>query len=572
MSTPSSPRPTLREFVDFFGASTVWYIVAGAAAGVGLFTVEVAFAYALQLFLQTIGVMPGASLRLPLSLPAPTLHVVLAAVFGLGAIRSLLLWVFISSQGLADEGTRRHQRSHILGWALNAGSASLSDVTTLFNAQSIAAGQTVFAVQSLAVQLTSAFLLSITLLVMAPRVTLTLAAALLVLVPPLRWADRRTNAAGARARVEWERLSRILIVSIKNLLFLQIYGTQDLERERGQHSLENFHSGVRVYYVMSGFKFALPQICGLLLVCLVALAGKRSGLESGLLVTYFYLFLRLMQTFALVNQFVSMAAVYWPQAKPLLAWWRLRRDEFVPAAPRGRVQAGEAAGPATPVGWRFDGVSYAYPNADVSAVSGLSFSIPAGTAAAITGASGSGKSTILNLLLGVLRPTRGAVVVTGGPGGDRSIGDSRAELLRGVGYVGPESFLIEGTVRENLLYGLHRTPADEEIFEALDLAQCGFIRELPRGLEHLLTEQGQGLSAGQKQRLTLARALLKNPRVLILDEATANLDRATEALLVETLKSLKGRMTIITATHSQAMLAIADQRIQLEPAAKALES
>jgi ABC-type bacteriocin/lantibiotic exporter with double-glycine peptidase domain len=90
------------------------------------------------------------------------------------------------------------------------------------------------------------------------------------------------------------------------------------------------------------------------------------------------------------------------------------------------------------------------------------------------------------------------------------------------------------------------------------------VRELPRGLDHALTDQGQGLSAGQKQRLSLARALLKDPAVLVLDEPTANLDDDTEARLVETLRTLKGRMTIVAATHSAAVMAVADRRIRLD--------
>ena len=94
---------------------------------------------------------------------------------------------------------------------------------------------------------------------------------------------------------------------------------------------------------------------------------------------------------------------------------------------------------------------------------------------------------------------------------------------------------------------------------ALNLANCAFVSRLDKGLEHGLTEQGEGLSAGQKQRLALARALLRKPNVLILDEATSNLDIHSEESLVKTFEQLKGKVTIIAVTHREALLRIADQ-------------
>jgi len=146
---------------------------------------------------------------------------------------------------------------------------------------------------------------------------------------------------------------------------------------------------------------------------------------------------------------------------------------------------------------------------------------------------------------------------------------SRAKLLQTVGYVGPEPFLFDGTIRENLLYALSgRLPDDAQIFAAMDKAECGFVRELSLGLDHPLTEQGLGLSAGQKQRLGLARALLRDPKVLVLDEATANLDFETERRLVETLGDLKGRMTLLIVTHRPALRAIGDLCLELSAGVK----
>ncbi|MDE2489557.1 MAG: ABC transporter ATP-binding protein [Elusimicrobia bacterium] len=562
--TPS-PSNRLRRIARFLGPRTVRLLAIGVAAGIGIFAAEVSFAYALQLFLTTIGVMPATSLRLPIRIPPLGLATVLEIVCFLGVFRSILYWTQFALQGIAEEEARNRQRRLLLSWALNSESSSLSDVTTLFNARTNSMGTVVSSLQTLAVQLSAGLFIGINLLIMSPRVTISLAISLMILVPPLRWADRVTKTAGERLNSAWDRLSRNLIVGIKNLLLLQVYGTQDLEIARADGHLAVYKKEYGRFQLISGFKYGLPQVAGLILVCIVAMASRRAELTSGALITYFYLFLRLMQTFAVANQSVSSIIVYWPQARELMMWWE-KHAHTVPAlrAAHPDIKPFDA-----PVGWRLNGVEFSYPEARTPALSSTTIEVRPGTAAVITGPSGSGKSTLLSILLGALAPTKGAIQILDESGNPRPLAERRAALLRSVGYVGPESFILEGSVRENLVYGLERTPSDDELFRALDRAQCQFIREMPRGLDHRLTEQGQGLSAGQKQRLALARALLKNPRVLVLDEATANLDAATEARLLETLRKLKGAMTIIAATHRPALLALADKRVELESSAAA---
>jgi ABC-type multidrug transport system fused ATPase/permease subunit len=214
------------------------------------------------------------------------------------------------------------------------------------------------------------------------------------------------------------------------------------------------------------------------------------------------------------------------------------------------------------VGWRLSGLRFGFPEASGPVFTGFDLAVKPGSFTVLIGPSGCGKSTLIGLLLGVVSPQSGSVEVLDGTSA-AALSTLRPRLLRSVGYVGPESFLIEGTLRDNLLYGLGREPSSEEILLALRQAECDFVASLPLGLSHQLTEQGQGLSAGQKQRLSLARALLRRPTVLILDEATANLDSATEARLIETLGRFKGRMTIVAATHREALLTLADQVVRL---------
>ena len=130
--------------------------------------------------------------------------------------------------------------------------------------------------------------------------------------------------------------------------------------------------------------------------------------------------------------------------------------------------------------------------------------------------------------------------------------------------MGPEPFIISGTIRDNLGYGLNNNPIDEELWIACNEAEADdFIKALDQGLDSPLSEMGEGLSMGQKQRLGMARALLRQPEILILDEVTANLDRKTELALIQNIMKMKDNMTILVSTHSNAFDDIADQILEL---------
>jgi ABC-type bacteriocin/lantibiotic exporter with double-glycine peptidase domain len=215
------------------------------------------------------------------------------------------------------------------------------------------------------------------------------------------------------------------------------------------------------------------------------------------------------------------------------------------------------------IGFHFEHVAFRYGSSEPDVIHDFTTTIMPNTCSVIVGESGSGKSTLLSLALGLNRPTNGNVYLIDSNQKKIPLDQMQSHLLQKVGYVGPESYLIEGTIRENLLYGLSRDPSQPEIDLALEAAECGFIQNLKGGLGHHITEQGQGLSAGQKQRLSFARALLRNPKVLVLDEATSNLDAETEERLLRTIERLKGKVTILAVTHRDAVRRISDQTLEI---------
>lgn len=192
---------------------------------------------------------------------------------------------------------------------------------------------------------------------------------------------------------------------------------------------------------------------------------------------------------------------------------------------------------------RFDRVEFRY-RPDVPVLAGLSFSVTAGERIALVGPSGAGKSTLLKLLMRFYDVTGGAVLID-----EQDVRDMPLDYLRRqIGYVQQEPFLFNGTVRENILYG-DLTATDDRMEAAARAARAhDFIVDLPDGYETRIGERGVKLSVGQKQRVSIARVLLKNPPIVIFDEATSNIDTETEVKIREALNELtKGRTTFIIA-------------------------
>jgi ABC-type bacteriocin/lantibiotic exporter with double-glycine peptidase domain len=211
------------------------------------------------------------------------------------------------------------------------------------------------------------------------------------------------------------------------------------------------------------------------------------------------------------------------------------------------------------LGFKVKNLNFKYDGATHKIFEGLDLEIQPGEAFGIIGESGSGKSTLISLLLGQLEPQSGEVLVCDSASNHWPLKTAKKSLLNCVGYVGPEPFLFDASLLTNLCYGLNREPTEEDLKLCLETAGCQFIYKFPQGLSHRVTDQGQGLSAGQKQRISLARALLRKPKVLVLDEATSNLDATTELKLIETLKSLRGQMTMVIITHRDSFLALTDR-------------
>lgn len=210
---------------------------------------------------------------------------------------------------------------------------------------------------------------------------------------------------------------------------------------------------------------------------------------------------------------------------------------------------------------RLRDVSFRYRTRSRDALHGIDLTIRPGERVGIVGPTGSGKSTLLDVLLGVLEPTTGDVLLDGAP-----LSERREAWQRSIGYVPQDVYLVDDTVRANVALGWRGSDVDDDaVADAVRVAELDeVVADLPEGLETRLGERGVRLSGGQRQRIGIARALYTRPKVLVLDEATSNLDRETEARIVDTLARIGGGVTMVVVTHRTASVRHCDRIVCIE--------
>ena len=195
---------------------------------------------------------------------------------------------------------------------------------------------------------------------------------------------------------------------------------------------------------------------------------------------------------------------------------------------------------------KIENVSFRYPKSEEYAVKNINLKIDKGSAIAFVGESGAGKTTMVDIILGLLTPETGKIIVDG-----TDIEDNLRGWMKNIGYIQQSNYLMDEKIFRNIAFGIPDQEIDQEkLKQAIEAAQLTeLIERLPRGLKTRVGERGVRLSGGQKQRVSIARALYNNPQVLIMDEATSALDNITEKFVIEAIERLRGDRTIIMIAH-----------------------
>jgi ABC-type multidrug transport system fused ATPase/permease subunit len=205
-------------------------------------------------------------------------------------------------------------------------------------------------------------------------------------------------------------------------------------------------------------------------------------------------------------------------------------------------------------------VTFSYTSVSEPVIKDASFNLMRGESVGIIGPSGTGKSTLIAILLGLLKPTSGQIIIDG-----QAIDSNKHLWQTQIAYVPQEIFLLDDTIRNNIAFGVSRDDvSSKKLMQSIEAAQLSdFVATLPSGLDTVVGERGVRLSGGQRQRIGLARALYFEPTVLVLDEATSALDSATETGVLRTLESLRPGVTMIFVSHRPSTLIFCDRKFRL---------
>ena len=206
-------------------------------------------------------------------------------------------------------------------------------------------------------------------------------------------------------------------------------------------------------------------------------------------------------------------------------------------------------------------INFTYPNKDTNSLKDISLDVSAGQSIAIVGPSGAGKTTLVDVILGVLQPDNGSVLISG-----KSPLEAIAQWSGAISYVPQDVRISNTSFRNNITIGFPTEVAtDELVWQALEIAQLAdFVHKLPNGLDAHVGERGLKISGGQRQRLGIARAMFTNPKLLVLDEATSSLDGQTESDISESINKLKGSVTVLIVAHRLSTVRNCDQIIYMD--------
>jgi ATP-binding cassette, subfamily B, bacterial len=385
---------------------------------------------------------------------------------------------------------------------------------------------------------------AVVLVVMNAELSLATLATLVPLVAATLWFRRRSDRAYNTARDRVAVVNANLQESVSGVRVAQAYVREDRNIESFQRVARD-HLDARMHaqrLVATYFPFV--ELLSVLAAAVVLGVGARlagtGAVSPGELVA-FVLYLNLL--FSPIQQLSQVFDTYQQARVSLAKIGELLATEPSVVPAENPVDPGPLRG-----GLRFEGVRFRYAGAHDDALSGVDLDIVPGETVALVGETGAGKSTIVKLAARFYDPTEGRVLVDGQPLTDLDLTAYRRQL----GYVPQEPFLFSGTIRDNIAYGRPEASDLEVEAAARAVGAHPFVARLRGGYLHPVTERGRSLSAGQRQLIALARAQLVQPAILLLDEATATLDMATEARVIEAMGMLSaGRTTLLIAHRLQ---------------------
>ncbi|MBE9046307.1 ABC transporter ATP-binding protein [Pleurocapsales cyanobacterium LEGE 10410] len=368
---------------------------------------------------------------------------------------------------------------------------------------------------------------------------------------------RRVREAGFAVPKANGRLSGIAIQFINGIRTVKSSASEDFERKRFYQASDNIiQTEDKVASVSSMVQPLAEALGSTILIAMVIMAFNlfiiTGRLEASSLLAFLFALLRILPLVSQINGARENLSRFQGSIHNV--------KELIKHEDKSYLSNGERVFPGLKQGIDLSCVDFSYESNDNFVLQNINLTIEKGKVTALVGGSGAGKSTLADLLPRFHDPTRGVIKLDGK--------DLRSfdiiSVRRKMSIVSQDTFIFNAAVRENIAYGLDHI-SEAEIWDAASFAYADeFIKELPEGLDTVLGDRGVRLSGGQRQRIAIARAILRNPDILILDEATSALDSVTEQLIQKSLEQLSSGRTVIAIAHRLSTIAKADKVVVLE--------
>lgn len=484
----------------------------------------------------------------------PTLGGALMLFVGFAGLRALLMRWQLSVNASVREGVTANMRVRVYRaiaraeWKFIVTRRPSEFVHALVN-EIGGIGSAAHQVIALSVAVSTSLVYLALALYLSPVMTLAVLASAALLAWAMRGSMSDARATGRRASTTKRKLHATTTEHVASLKTVKSYGATDRHDAIFLGLSDDAHdASLEVAAERTETQQRLELGSTVLLAIIVYLAYVILQVGTAELLILVFIFARLMPRLASIYKQLHGLANVLPVIDAVSKLERECLEAAEPAASRSSAIPFEKS-------IRFENVTFAYlRRADMPAVSGADLDIPAGLTTAIVGPSGSGKSTIADLLIGLLSPTCGRILVDGEP----LTPDRLAAWRDRISYVAQETLLFHDTARANLAWA-RPGASEEDMAQALRLSAAqDFVAALPEGLDTILGERGVLVSGGERQRLSLARALLRRPRMLVLDEATSSLDSESELRIQQAIDSLHHEMTIVVVTHRLSTIRHAD--------------
>ena len=489
--------------------------------------------------------------------PDQRIVVICACIFGTILLKALLTFACKSLYHWLNSDISYRLRSAIFDQLLTVSHRFLerSQSGKLINVLAAETERTSLALQyffDIIVAMCATLVLSVMLLLISWKLTLLVAAVLLSISAVSALTRQSQRRLGTRFTAARSELTNRVVQCIAGMKVVRSFGREDYEAEEfDRASRQVFRTGMISGIVGEGITPLYEVLVGALLVAILIATGRDLATLPTVLVFVFMLFRLQPRVIEIDGRRVRLASM----EASIEAVTSLISREGKPY-----LQAGSTPFKEMKEGIRFDHVTYRYSPEDDPALKDVDIVIPAGKTTALVGPSGGGKSTLINLVLRLYDPDSGQVCVDQTPLPELDLQSWRSRIA----IVSQDVFVFNTTIRDNIAYARPEA-TDEEIVAAARLAEAdGFISRFPDGYDTIIGERGARLSGGQNQRITLARAILRDPDILILDEATNALDSIAENLIQDALDRLGQNRTVIVVAHRLSTVERADHIVVLE--------